>query len=390
MLDETFKRVCAYVDLDALAYNVEQIKKNIAPDTKIVAVIKTDGYGHGAVQMAKVLEDVEYVWGYAVATPEEAMSLRNAGIQKPILILGYSFPYAYSWYAEKNIRPAVFTEQMLQDLSACSLKLNKDIHVHIKVDTGMSRIGIRPNEEGLAFVKKALSTPGIRVEGIFTHFARADETDKQYAEKQYALFSAFTDRIEQETGVKIPLIHCSNSAGIVEMSHVNRDLVRAGIILYGLWPSDQVAKDIVDLKPLLSIKSHVVYVKTISAGTQISYGGTYVAKTERKIATIPVGYGDGYPRGLSNIGYVLIKGKKAPIVGRVCMDQFMVDVTEFEDVRVGDEVTLLGTDGKERITAEELGNLSGRFNYELVCDLGPRVPRVYLKNGVQVAIKEAH
>lgn len=390
MLDKTFKRVCAYVDLDALAYNVEQMKKNIAPKTRIVAVIKTDGYGHGAVQMAKVLEEIAYVWGYAVATPEEAMSLRNVGIQKPILILGYSFPYAYPWYAEEDIRPAVFTEQMLQDLSSCSLKLKKDIHVHIKVDTGMTRIGIRSDEEGLAFVKKALSTPGIRVEGIFTHFARADETDKQYAEKQYALFSAFTDKIERETGVKIPLIHCSNSAGIVEMPFVNRDLVRAGIILYGLWPSDQVAKDIVDLKPMLSIKSHVVFVKTIPAGTQISYGGTYVAKTERRIATIPVGYGDGYPRGLSNIGYVLIQGKKAPIVGRVCMDQFMVDVTDLDNVRVGDEVTLLGTDGEERITAEELGDLSGRFNYELVCDLGPRVPRVYLKNGIQVATKEAH
>ena len=228
------------------------------------------------------------------------------------------------------------------------------------------------------------------MEGIFTHFARADETEKQYAEKQYHMFLTFVTQIEQETGVRIPLVHCSNSAGIVEMPYANMNLVRAGIILYGLWPSDQVSKEIVDLKPILSLKSHVVYVKTVPAGTQISYGGTYVAEAERVIATIPVGYGDGYPRGLSNIGYVLIHGKKAPIVGRVCMDQFMVDVTEIENVLVGDEVTLIGSDGQEKITVEELGELSGRFNYELVCDLGPRIPRVYLKNGIQVDVKKGH
>ena len=325
-----------------------------------------------------------------MATPEEAMSLRNAGIRKPVLILGYTFPYAYPLYAEQDIRPAVFTEEMLQELSDCSAKQKKNIKVHLKVDTGMSRIGIRPDAEGLAFVKKALSTPGIEVEGIFTHFARADETEKQYAEKQYHMFGAFVTQIEQETGIRIPLVHCSNSAGIVEMPYANMNLVRAGIILYGLWPSDQVSKEIVDLKPILSLKSHVVYVKTVPAGTQISYGGTYVAETERVIATIPVGYGDGYPRGLSNIGYVLIHGKKAPIVGRVCMDQFMVDVTDIQNVLVGDEVTLIGSDGQEKITVEELGELSGRFNYELVCDLGPRIPRVYLKNGIQVDVKKGH
>ena len=390
MLDDTFQRVCAYVDLDALAYNVEQMKKNVAPETKIVGVIKTDGYGHGAIQMARVLEEIDYVWGYAVATPEEAMLLRNAGIRKPVLILGYTFPYAYPLYAEQDIRPAVFTEEMLQELSDCSAKQKKNIKVHLKVDTGMSRIGIRPDAEGLAFVKKALSTSGIEVEGIFTHFARADETEKQYAEKQYHMFLTFVTQIEQETGVRIPLVHCSNSAGIVEMPYANMNLVRAGIILYGLWPSDQVSKEIVDLKPILSLKSHVVYVKTVPAGTQISYGGTYVAEAERVIATIPVGYGDGYPRGLSNTGYVLIHGKKAPIVGRVCMDQFMVDVTDIQNVLVGDEVTLIGSDGQEKITVEELGELSGRFNYELVCDLGPRIPRVYLKNGIQVDVKKGH
>lgn len=388
-MDETYQRVCAYIDLDALLYNVWQMKKNISPETKMVGVIKTDGYGHGAVWLAKTLSDLDYFWGFAVATPEEAMELRKNGIQKPILILGYTFPYAYTLFADNEIRPAVFTDEMLKDLSEVATKQGKEIKIHIKVDTGMSRIGIKPSEEGLAFVKRALKTPGLKVEGLFTHFARADEIDKQYAEKQYRLFTDFSSEIETKLGYKVPFVHCSNSAGIVELPYANLDLVRAGITLYGLWPSDEVVKNIVDLKPLLTLKSHVAYVKEVTEGTQISYGGTYVADTTRKVATIPVGYGDGYPRGLSNKGYVLIHGQKAPILGRVCMDQFMVDVTEFTEVKVGDEVTLIGTDQGETITMELLGDLSGRFNYELACDLGRRIPRVYLQNGKQIGVKDA-
>lgn len=388
-MDKTYQRVCAYVDLDALLYNVEQMKQNISTATKMVGVIKTDGYGHGAVQLAKTLEEVDYFWGYAVATPEEAMELRKNGIRKPILILGYTFPYAYEWFAENEIRPAVFTDEMLYDLSKVAEKQGKTIKVHVKVDTGMSRIGIKPNEDGLAFVERALHTPGLMVEGLFTHFARADEYDKKYAEKQFKLFTNFAKEIEDKLHYKVPFVHCSNSAGIVELSYANLDLVRAGITLYGLWPSNEVAQDIVDLKPLLTLKSHVAYVKEIEEGTQVSYGGTYVADSKRKVATIPVGYGDGYPRGLSNKGYVLIKGQKAPILGRVCMDQFMVDVTEFDDVKVGDEVTLIGNDGEESISMEFLGDVSGRFNYELACDLGRRIPRVYVKDGKQIAVKDA-
>lgn len=388
-MDKTYQRVCAYVDLDALRYNVEQMKNNISTTTKMVGVIKTDGYGHGAVQLAKVLSELDYFWGFAVATPEEAMELRKNDIEKPILILGYTFPYSYPLFAENEIRPAVFTDEMLQDLSEVAKEQKKDIKIHIKVDTGMSRIGIKPDEDGLAFVKRALETPGLVVEGLFTHFARADEVDKKYAEKQYKLFTDFAAEIENKLSYKVPFVHCSNSAGIVELPYANLDLVRAGITLYGLWPSDEVVKDIVDLKPLLSLKSHVAYVKEVTEGTQISYGGTYIADSTRKVATIPVGYGDGYPRGLSNKGYVLIHGQKAPILGRVCMDQFMVDVTDFAEVKVGDEVTLIGRDRDEEITMEFLGDLSGRFNYELACDLGRRIPRVYVQNGKQIAVKDA-
>lgn len=377
---ENYQRVWAEIDLDAMLYNMEHMKGNIAKETQMIGVIKTDGYGHGAIPIAKELEKLDYVWGYATATFEEANLLRKAGMKKNMLILGYTFPYCYDQLVEWNIRPATFRYDMLEELSNVAKKANRKAKIHIKVDTGMSRIGIMPNDEGLAFVKKALETDGIEVEGIFTHFAKADEIDKTGAKEQYQKFDTFVRRIEEELGYKVPFVHCSNSAGIIELKEVNRDIVRAGITLYGLWPSNEVSKDIVSLKPLLSLKSHIVYIKTIQPGTQVSYGGTFVAQKPTKVATIPVGYGDGYPRGLSNKGYVLIRGQKAPILGRVCMDQFMVDVSEIEGVEMGDVVTLIGTDQKKSITMEQLGDLSGRFNYELACDLGKRIPRVYYKN----------
>ena len=240
----------------------------------------------------------------------------------------------------------------------------------------------------VAFVDKVLHTEGIELEGIFTHFARADETDKPCARKQLDRFREFIRQIEKSFDYSIPVKHCSNSAGIVELPEANMDVVRAGITLYGLWPSDEVSRDIVPLKPALTLKSHIVYIKEVDEGVAISYGGTYVTPKKMRVATIPVGYGDGYPRGLSNKGHVLIRGKKAPILGRVCMDQFMVSVEDIPDAQEGDEVTLIGADGAEQITMEELGGLSGRFNYELACDLGKRIPRVYTKDGVIVSSKD--
>lgn len=387
-MKENYQRVYATVNLDAIRYNMEQMKGNIAPETKIIGVIKTDGYGHGAVAIGKELEQLDYVFGYATATPEEAFILRKAGLQKPILILGYTFPYCYEELIRKDIRPAVFREDMLEELAECAGKLGKKAKVHIKVDTGMTRVGITPDEKGLAFVRKALSYEMLEVEGIFTHFARADEVDKTSANKQFDQISQFIKRIETELQYQIPVKHCSNSAGIIEMKHANMDVVRAGITLYGLWPSDEVRQDIISLQPVLELKSHIVYLKEVEAGVPISYGGTYVTEKKMRVATIPVGYGDGYPRGLSNKGFVLIHGKKAPILGRVCMDQFMVSVEDIPEAKEGDEVTLIGKDGEQSISMEQLGDISGRFNYELACDLGKRIPRVYIKNNEIISTKD--
>lgn len=376
------------VDLDAIVSNMHHMKANLAEQTKMMGVIKTDGYGHGAVPIARQLEKLDFVFGYAVATPEEAQLLRRAGMKKPILILGYTFPYGYEKLVEEQIRPAVFRYDALQQLGETAEKLGKSLPIHIKVDTGMNRIGIRPDEAGLAFVKKALETPGIVVEGIFTHFARADEADKTAANQQLDKFKNFCEEIREKLGVRIPIQHCSNSAGIVEMKDANMDMVRAGITLYGLWPSDEVRQDIVELTPALSWYTHISYIKTVEPGNAVSYGGTFTVEKPMRIATIPVGYGDGYPRGLSGKGYVLLNGKKAPILGRVCMDQFMVDVTEIPEAEEGELVTLLGWDGEEHLSMETLGELSGRFNYELACDIGKRMPRVYLQKGEIVETRD--
>lgn len=385
---ESYQRVWAEVDLDAIWENMVHMKENIAENTKILAVIKTDGYGHGGVPIAKMLEQLDFMFGYAAATYEEAHVLREAGVKKPILILGYTFPYCYEELIREEIRPAVYRRDTVEELAAAAAKVGKKAKVHIKVDTGMGRIGITPDEEGLEFVRFLMGHPELEVEGIFTHFAKSDEEDKTSAYHQLALFQNFIDRIQTELGLTIPVKHCSNSAAILEMPQANMDMVRAGITTYGLYPSEEVSKDIVPLRAAMSLYSHIVYCKTIHSGQSVSYGGLFTAQKDTRVATIPVGYGDGYPRSLSGKGYVLIHGKKAPILGRVCMDQFMVDISEIPEAMDGDKVTLLGMDGTERITAEELGELSGRFNYEFVCDLGKRIPRVYIQHGEITEVRD--
>ncbi len=365
------------VDLDAIACNVHSIKSKLAPGTKIMGVIKTDGYGHGSVPIAHMLEQMDFIWGFATATVEEAYELRRAGIKKPVLVLGYTFPYCYEQLAEEEIRPAVFRRDSLKQLQAVAEKTGKKIKIHIKVDTGMNRIGITPDEEGLKFIDALQDCKELEAEGIFTHFARADEMDKSSAEKQLAIFRDFASMSEERLGYSIPFKHCSNSASILEMRQADMDLVRAGIVIYGLYPSDEVSRTAAELKPALSLYSRIVYIKTIHKGDSVSYGGTFTAERQMRVATVPVGYGDGYPRSLSGKGHVLICGKPAPILGRICMDQFMVDVSDIPEAEEGGRVVLLGTDGGTEISAEELGELSGRFNYELVCDFGKRLPRIY-------------
>ena len=329
---EKHSRVCAEISLSAVEHNFRSMRANLKDGVRMIAVVKTDAYGHGAEKIARLVEDYDYIWGFAVATVEEGVRLRLAGIRKPILILGF--------------------------------------------DTGMGRIGLQPDEESADTAAAIAALENLRIEGLFTHFARADEADKESAMLQFRRYMRFCDLLK-ERGVEPEIRHISNSACIMELPRFHLDAVRAGITIYGIYPSDEVDRTKLDLRPVMALKSRITYIKEVPEGFPVSYGGTFVTSRPSRIATVPVGYGDGYPRLLSNKADVLIRGHRAPIVGRVCMDQLMVDVTGIEAEEF-DEVTLLGRDGAEEITVDELGRLSGRFPYEFVCDITPRVPRVYV------------
>ena len=375
-----YDRVKAVVSLDAIAHNFEEMRKNIAADTKIMAVIKADGYGHGAQAIAMLIHDYPYIWGFAVATPEEAIELRDSGVTKPVLILGLVFEEYFPELISRDISLTVAGFSMAEKLDQEAGRQKKKVHIHLAVDTGMSRIGFADNEESVEEIRKIAGLENVRIEGMFTHFARADEKDKAPATAQLRRYLKFSELLEN-AGVRIPLRHCSNSAGIIRMPEANLNIVRAGITIYGIYPSSQVERDIVKLTPAMELISHLTFVKDIPAGTAVSYGGTFVAEKPVRVATVPVGYADGYPRSLSGKGWVLIHGKRAPILGRICMDQFMVDVTDIPEAQPGDKVILIGKDGKEEISIEEFGDLSGRFSYEFACCIGKRVPRIYLKDG---------
>ena len=381
-----YSRVYATVNLDAVASNMRSMRDNLPASTLIMGSVKADGYGHGSVPVAKTIEP--YVFGYAVATIDEGIILRRHGINKTILILGVTHESRYEDLLRYDIRTAMFQYEKAKKLSDLALKQGKKAVVHLALDTGMSRIGMKADREHAKEAAAIAALEGIEVEGLFTHFARADETDKSAYEEQYRRYKEFLGYLK-ELGVKIPIRHCSNSAGIVESLESNHmDMVRAGIAIYGMYPSDEVDHNSVKLTPAMEIKSCITYIKEIEAGTAVSYGGTFVADHTMKVATIPVGYGDGYVRSLSGKGDVLIHGKRAAILGRICMDQFMVDVTDIPDVQEDDEVTLLGSDGAECITMEELAEKSGGFHYEMICDIGKRIPRVYLKGGKVVGTKD--
>ena len=370
-------RVYASVDLGAIADNFKNIGCNLTEGTKMIAIVKADAYGHGAVPVSRAIEHEERLWGFAVSTTEEAEELLDGGIAKPVLILGHAFPEDYETLVERNIRPTVSSLAAAAALSHTAALAGRLLPVHLAIDTGMSRIGLRGPRESLAEIKAISGLPNLRLEGIFTHFARADEEELEPTVRQLELFHSFL-RLVEEAGIKIPMRHCNNSAGALWNRQGDMEAVRPGIALYGIYPSDETLNHGVALRPAMEIKSHLSHVKDVEAGVSVSYGGTYVTTRENtRIATVPVGYADGYPRSLSNSGSVLIRGRRAKIVGRICMDQFMVDVTEIPGVSQGDEVTLLGRDGGEYIPVEELSALSGRFPYEFLCCVGKRVPRVY-------------
>ncbi len=372
-------RAYVTIDLNQLVLNVVEIEKHIGTNTKILCVIKTNAYGHGAVAVAKAIENLNVVEGFAVATAKEALELREANINKRILLLGYSFEEDYEDLIRNHVTICVFQEEVAKNLSKVATKLDMKCNLHLKIDTGMNRIGITPDEDGLALARKIQALSNVTIEGMFTHFAYADEEKQDKTVLQNRGFLDFVKKAEQVLEIPHLLKHSANSAGILGDMGTEYDFVRAGIILYGIYPSIHVNVP-TEIRPILSFRSTIVFLKTVPMGTPISYGGTYITNNVTKVATIPVGYGDGYPRDLSNKGYVLVRGVKAPIIGRICMDQFMVDVTHIPDVTEGDVVTLIGIDGEEHISVEELSSMSSHFYYEIPCCLTNRVERKYISH----------
>ena len=366
------------IDLDAILCNYRMLKKQAG--VPVMAVVKADAYGHGAVPVAKALEaECDF---FGVSSVAEAVELRNAGIQKPVLILGHTHPEHYGLLVEKSVRPALSTWEEAEALSRAAVGLNKTAKCHIAVDTGMRRIGMQVTEENADLCKKIAELPNVEVEGIFSHFAKADEWDLSAASRQKEQFDRFLAMLEARN-VQIPIRHLNNSAGIFNFAG-QYDMARGGISLYGLYPSEEVDKGVLPLQPAMQWYSRVTFVKPLEKGSSVSYGGTFTAKQDMVVATVAAGYADGYRRNLSNRFYVLIRGKKAPVLGRVCMDQFVVDVTDIPGVSAGDTVVLMGKDGEEVISAECIAEAAGSFNYEQVCDISRRVERVYIRNGKEV------
>ncbi len=378
-------RVCANISLDAIRDNIEKGKALLTPGTKMLGVVKADAYGHGAVPVARAIDDL--VDAFGVAMPEEGVELRKAGLTKPIIILGYTAPQMAELAIRYDITMAVFQSEIAECYNEAAKKLNKKAKVHIKLDTGMSRIGYLCCEESLDDIEKIAALSNVEIDGMFTHFSKADELDKTFARNQFKKYMEFANALEAR-GIFLPCKHVCNSAGIIDIPEGDLDMVRFGVTMYGMYPTDEVTKERMPVAPAMEVKTHISYIKTLSAGVGIGYSGTFVTEKETRVATLSVGYGDGYPRGLSNAGRVLIHGKSAPILGRICMDQCMVDVSDIPEAKQGDVVTLMGRDGDDFISAEEIGATVGNsFHYEVVCDISKRVPRIYYRDGKIVEIK---
>lgn len=383
MLD--YERVIAEINLDNIAKNMQNIRKCVNQNTKIMAIVKADAYGHGCIEIAKTCLYNGASW-LGVAIFEEAMQLRENNIFEPILILGNTIYNKFEKIIINNITQTVFSYDMAKKLSEVAQKLKKEAHIHIKIDTGMSRLGFLPNDSAILEIIKISKLPFIKITGIFTHFATSDEKDKSFSSEQFEKFMYVIKKLE-ENNIKNLIKHISNSGAILDLHNYNLDMVRAGIIIYGMYPSNQVEKHI-QLYPAMSIKTYVSFVKEIETNKSVSYCRTYFTNKKTKIATIPVGYADGYARIMSNKAKVILNGEFANVIGNICMDQFMIDITHIENVKVGDEVILMGEKNGLFISAEDLANLQNTINYEIVCTIGKRIPRVFIKNGKIIKINK--
>ncbi len=380
MTDE--ERVLAFIDLDAIIYNIKNIRARTHEGTGIIGMIKADAYGHGAVEVSKAILENGADW-LAVAVVDEGINLRKNDINAPVLILGYTPELRFDDVINNGFIQTVYSYDFAKKLSDAAVRLNKTAIVHIKIDTGMGRIGYRVNKENADEIIKISKLPSIEVNGMFTHFSTADEADKAYTLGQYERFMKM-DEMLKERGLAVKVKHASNSAAIIDFDNMMLDMVRPGIILYGSYPSDEVNKDNLSIKPAMSVKTHISFVKKVNPGDYISYGRKYQAPTERIIATVPVGYADGFIRAYSNGGRVLVNGCYAPIVGRICMDQFMIDVTDIPEVKMNDEVVLMGKQGDKEITAEDIAAVLNTISYEVYCTLSKRVPRRYIRDGKEI------
>ena len=377
--------VWAEVDLDKLAHNMREIRR-ITKSAKIIAVVKADAYGHGAVDVAPVLLE-NGANSLAVAMLSEAMELRRSGIECPIMILGFTPPELIDNLLKYDIEQTVYSYEFAKKLSKMAQSENKIAKIHIALDTGMGRIGFLPTNESVEEVYEISTLPNIIIEGLFCHFSTADEKDKTYTYSQVKKYDDFYEKLRKKN-VYINTRHIANSAAIIDLPKTHYEAVRPGIIIYGYYPSDEVNKEKIDLLPAMTLKTNVVHIKTLSSGEYVGYGRKYKTEKESIIATLPIGYADGYTRLLFQKAKVIIKGEFAPVIGKICMDQCMIDITGIDGVKVGDEVILIGEDENNKFNADIVGKLIGTISYEVVCMIGKRVPRVYLKNGEVIKIRE--
>ena len=384
-MDYKFTRAWAEINLDNIAHNVREIRRLVGKRTEIMAVVKADAYGHGVLETVNTMIE-NGATRLAVSMLDEAIQLRKIGVEVPILVLSHTNPERADELVKYNITQTVYSNEMARMLSDVAVRNNAEIHVHIKIDTGMSRVGFLPGYSAVKEVVAIQKMPGIVIEGIFTHFATADEKDRSFTRHQMELFDSIINELNR-IGILIPIRHVSNSAAIMQYPEYTLELVRPGIILYGIYPSREVDRSVIDLKPAMSLKAKVSMVKWIERDCSVSYGRRFITKRLTKIATVPVGYADGYSRLLTGKSHVLINGQYAPVVGAICMDQLMVDVTDIEgDFAIGDEVVLIGRQGNNEITADDIADLMGTIPYEVVCIIGKRIPRVYFKGGKVVNV----